>query len=81
MFPILDWDYCAIWSFLRKLELPYCSLYDEGFTSIGERHNSRPNPRLMIGEEEEGNEVQSNSEKYRPAYELTDGDLERLSRI
>ena len=81
VFPILDWDYCAIWSFLRKLELPYCSLYDEGFTSIGERHNSRPNPRLMIGEEEEGNEGQNNSEKYRPAYELTDGDLERLSRI
>ena len=80
IFPILEWDYCSIWNFLRKLELPYCSLYDEGFTSIGERHNSRPNPRLMIGEEED-NEGRNSPEKYRPAYELTDGNLERLSRI
>ena len=83
IFPILDWDYCSIWNFLRKLELPYCSLYDEGFTSIGERHNSRPNPRLMISAQEGDNEghIDNNSEKYRPAYELTDGNLERLSRI
>ena len=85
IFPILDWDYCSIWNYLRKLELPYCSLYDEGFTSIGERHNSRPNPRLMITAEEDQGDNEghndNNSEKYRPAYELTDGNLERLSRI
>jgi len=71
IFPILDWDYCDVWKFLRSLDLPYCSLYDEGFTSIGEQHNSQPNPRLRVDETEE----------YRPAYELTDGSLERLSRI
>ena len=71
VFPILDWDYCSVWQFLRSLDLPYCNLYDDGFTSIGERHNSQPNPRLRVGETEE----------YRPAYELTDGSLERLSRI
>ena len=78
IFPILEWDYCSIWHFLRQLDLPYCSLYDEGFTSIGERHNSRPNPRLRVGGDNEG---QNDTEEYRPAYELTDGNLERLSRI
>ena len=74
IFPILDWDYCAIWSFLRQLSLPYCCLYDQGFTSLGEKHNSRPNPSLKVESEEAG-------EQYLPAYELTDGSLERLSRM
>lgn len=71
IFPILDWDYCAVWKFLRAFDLPYCSLYDEGFTSLGEINNSRPNPMLKIGE----------TDQFRPAYELTDGTQERLSRI
>ena len=40
VFPILDWDYGAIWKFLRSFEQPYCALYDQGFTSLGEKHNS-----------------------------------------
>ena len=71
VFPILEWDYCSIWKFLRVLDQPYCSLYDEGFTSLGEKHNSQPNPRLKNEE----------NDTYQPAYELTDGSLERLSRI
>ena len=72
VFPILDWDYCAIWTFLRELNLPYCSLYDQGYTSLGEKHNSQPNPSLRV----EG----ADSEVYLPAYQLTDNSLERLSR-
>ena len=72
IFPILEWDYVNVWRFLRSLDLPYCKLYDEGFTSLGEKHNSVPNPSLKI-ENAEG-------EQYRPAYELEDGSLERLSR-
>ena len=46
VFPILDWSYVQVWSFLRDLEFDYCELYDCGFTSLGEKHNSRPNPYL-----------------------------------
>ena len=44
-------------------------LYDQGYTSLGEKHNSVPNPELKL---EDG---------YRPAYELQDGANERLSRV
>jgi phosphoadenosine phosphosulfate reductase len=33
--PILDWSDDDVWEFLRKQNLPYCSLYDEGFKRIG----------------------------------------------
>ena len=71
VFPILDWDYCNIWRFLRSLNQPYCQLYDEGYTSLGEKHNSRPNPSLKIPD----------VEQYRPAFELMDNSHERLSRF
>jgi FAD synthetase len=52
VFPILEWDYRSVWQFLRSFDLPYCSLYDQGFTSLGEKHNSQPNAALKVAETE-----------------------------
>lgn len=33
--PIVDWTDEDVWDFIHDRELPYCSLYDEGFTRLG----------------------------------------------
>lgn len=33
--PIIDWSSEDVWNFIYQHKLPYCSLYDEGFTRIG----------------------------------------------
>ncbi len=33
--PIIDWTDSDIWDFIRSNNLPYCELYDQGFTRIG----------------------------------------------
>lgn len=32
---IIDWTDEEVWEFLRKYEVPYCSLYDEGWKRLG----------------------------------------------
>jgi phosphoadenosine phosphosulfate reductase len=33
--PIIDWSDEEVWEYIRERNLPYCSLYDEGFTRLG----------------------------------------------
>lgn len=33
--PIIDWETSEIWEFIKKYNIPYCKLYDEGYTRLG----------------------------------------------
>ncbi|CCU75928.1 putative FAD synthetase [Blumeria hordei DH14] len=71
--PVIDWQYAEIWAarFLRHLEIPYCPLYDDGYTSLGGKSDTRPNPTLHRSGQQQN---------FRPAYELQDDHSERLGR-
>lgn len=44
--PIIDWDFKEIWKFFADCKVPYCVLYDKGYTYLGDRQDSVPNPVL-----------------------------------
>eukprot|EP01120_Amphizonella_sp_Union-15-10_P006898 TRINITY_DN2284_c0_g1_i2.p1 TRINITY_DN2284_c0_g1~~TRINITY_DN2284_c0_g1_i2.p1 ORF type:complete len:228 (+),score=30.74 TRINITY_DN2284_c0_g1_i2:62-745(+) len=67
--PLLDWSFHDIWDFILREKLPYCELYDRGYTSIGCTKDTKPNPALI-------NEFG----QYHPAYKLKDGNAEREGR-
>lgn len=73
--PILDWTCDNIWEYILTTKVPYCSLYDIGYTSLGHRNNTRPNPHLQYLS------PGTNQVEYRPAYMLRNSDhLERAGR-
>ena len=61
------------WQFIRHLNIPYCELYDQGYTSLGGTLDTHPNPALQIND-------CARCERFRTAYELEDDDEERLGR-
>jgi len=69
VFPILDWSYAEVWEFLRTFNLPYCKLYDDGYTSLGDPKNTQKNKSLLL---DDG--------RYSPAYLLQEEALEREGR-
>ncbi|ETS82921.1 hypothetical protein PFICI_04797 [Pestalotiopsis fici W106-1] len=71
--PVIDWHYREVWGFIRALDIPYCPLYDKGYTSLGGTDDTHPNPVLKSGNEEK-------SDHFRPAYELIEDHEERLGR-
>lgn len=89
--PILFWNYYNIWDYIHAADLPYCTLYKQGYTSIGKTINTFPNPYLkceyVSNQEYSSLESSTNSHScdkcikgYRPAWELKDGHLERAGR-
>ncbi|KAI0536479.1 phosphoadenosine phosphosulfate reductase [Xylaria digitata] len=58
--------------FIRHLQIPYCPLYDQGYTSLGGTKDTQPNPNLKKKDEKGGG--------FLPAYVLVGDDEERLGR-
>ena len=73
IYHIIYYIYAKVWQFIRGLSLPYPSLYDAGYTSLGNPDNTKPNPALKY-------ETESGEERFKPAYELQDQSLERQGR-
>lgn len=48
-----------VWTFLRDGGLPYCSLYDEGYTSLGNVLDTVPNPALRMNPDDGDGPVSS----------------------
>lgn len=67
--PIIDWTYAHVWMILRSFGFPYCSLYDEGYTSLGSVTETGRNPELLRPDG-----------SYAPAYMLKDESTERCGR-
>jgi 3'-phosphoadenosine 5'-phosphosulfate sulfotransferase (PAPS reductase)/FAD synthetase len=67
VYPIFYWTYDIVWLFLRRCDIPYCKLYNEGYTSLGQTDNTVPNLALLKRE----------GTGFLPAYELVDNALER----
>lgn len=44
--PIIDWDFKEIWYFFNACKITYCSLYDKGYTYLGDKQDTVPNPYL-----------------------------------
>lgn len=72
--PLLDWHYSDIWDYLLFYNVPYCKLYDMGFTSLGNTINTKRNPSLIYSDPCTG------SETYLPAYKLLKEVKERNGR-
>lgn len=70
--PILTFDYHHVWHLLRHFDLPYCCLYDQGYTSLGSPAKTLPNPALR--------NLEGHCQSFRPAWMLEDASLERAGR-
>ncbi|KAF2716350.1 adenine nucleotide alpha hydrolases-like protein [Polychaeton citri CBS 116435] len=70
--PVIDWRYADVWTFIRHIGIPYCGLYDMGYTSLGGLGDTEKNPVLA---------VDGGAAGFRPAYELVEDEDERLGRV
>lgn len=75
--PLIDWSYPAVWAYLLNKRIPYCKLYNEGYTSLGRQSNSAQNEHLSVKVIQDEQLVAT---CYLPAYCLPSAEFERLKR-
>jgi 3'-phosphoadenosine 5'-phosphosulfate sulfotransferase (PAPS reductase)/FAD synthetase len=63
--------------FIRHLNVPYCPLYDQGYTSLGGTTDTHRNPALRRQSFTASGKPEFT---FRPAYELVEDLEERLGR-
>lgn len=71
--PILDWTYLQVWTFIKDLEIPYCDLYNQGYSSLGTKSDTKKNSSLLRYNDH-------GEPYYLPAWSLVRPQEERLSR-
>ena len=64
--PIINWSFRQIWNFLLKNSLPFNPLYHRGYTYLGNKNDSIPNPFLRIQDNE------NEEPKFQPAWHAND---------
>ena len=69
--PILSWTYSDVWKLIWEGSVPYCTLYDQGYTSLGDARSTVRNPALRLP---------GTRDEYQPAYLLRDPKKERDGR-
>ncbi len=79
--PVLEWNYGHVWHFLRLFQLPYCTLYDAGYTSLGTTKDTLPCPALAVTRGSSTGGEDFTFPKFWPAYMLRDWEQERAGRI
>ncbi len=93
--PVLNWTYGHTWHFLRLFKIPYCELYDRGYTSLGNVEDTLPCPALLKvkisekdnitnnndGQDDDDDDNDNSSCDYWPAYMLKDWNQERAGRV
>ncbi|XP_067636352.1 FAD synthase isoform X2 [Eurosta solidaginis] len=72
--PLIDWTYRDIWYYTFVRQVPYCRLYENGYTSLGQKHDTIPNPHLRIFD------PITKAVTYKHAAELHDEKYERAGR-
>lgn len=86
--PILCWSYKQIWEYLRRFDVPYCDLYDQGCVSLPSLPKKVAEPFFSsytsLGSQANTSPnpaLKREDGGYDPAYMLEDGTRERDGRL